>query len=84
MELSIKNPQAHRLARELAQLTGQSMTKAVIQALEAEIARKQPHHSVADRRAILHDIRRQCAAELPKGLSSDIINDLYDDDGLPA
>jgi len=36
MSLNIKSEQAHRLARELAQLTGESMTAAVEKAVERE------------------------------------------------
>ena len=37
MHLNIKNDEAHRLAKELAGLTGTSMTEAVIDALEKRV-----------------------------------------------
>lgn len=37
MSLNIKSPQAHRLAKELAQLTGESMTEAVTIALQQRL-----------------------------------------------
>jgi len=39
MSLNIKSEQAHRLARELAQLTGESMTAAVEKAVEERLER---------------------------------------------
>ena len=35
MALSIRNPKAERLAREVAERTGESLTQAIIHALEA-------------------------------------------------
>jgi antitoxin VapB len=40
MALSVKNPEADRLARELARRRGISLTEAVLSALEAELARE--------------------------------------------
>lgn len=39
MSLNIKNKEAHRLAQELAELTGESMTQAVTEALRERLAR---------------------------------------------
>ena len=39
MALSIKNPEADRLARELARRQDRSITDAVVAALKAELAR---------------------------------------------
>lgn len=41
MQLNLKNPEAHRLARELADLTGESMSTAVTLALRERLAREQ-------------------------------------------
>jgi hypothetical protein len=38
MSLNIKNPEAHELAAELARLTGESMTKAVTEAIRERLA----------------------------------------------
>lgn len=38
MPLSIRNPKAEKLARELIAITGENMTEAIIQALEERIA----------------------------------------------
>lgn len=40
MALSIKHPDADRLARELARRQGKSLTDAIIDALKAELARE--------------------------------------------
>ena len=40
MALSIKHPEADRLARELAQSTGEGLTEAVIKALRERLARE--------------------------------------------
>jgi antitoxin VapB len=40
MSLNIKHPEAHRLARELAALTGESKTAAVIAALRERLERE--------------------------------------------
>lgn len=41
MPLSIKDPEADRLARELARRTGETMTQAVITALKERLAREE-------------------------------------------
>ena len=39
MALNIKNPEAHKLAEELARRTGENMTEAVTQALRERLER---------------------------------------------
>ena len=39
MSLNIKDPEAHRLARSLAAETGESMTRAVVEALRERLER---------------------------------------------
>ena len=41
MALSIKHPEADRLARQLADATGESLTDAIIQALRERLRREQ-------------------------------------------
>ena len=41
MSLNIKNPEAHKLARELAECTGESLTEAVTLALRERLERIQ-------------------------------------------
>lgn len=45
MALSIKDPEADRLARALAEATGESITEAIRRALEERLARVAQRHS---------------------------------------
>jgi antitoxin VapB len=83
MGLNIKNEETHRLARELAKLTGESMTEAVTEAVRERLDRL--HHDrvvgLADR---LLRIGRDCAAHLKEPYRSADHGDLlYDEQGLP-
>lgn len=83
MSLNIKNPEAHRLAQELARLTGESMTEAVTEAVRERLGRLKGERGtdLADR---LLEIGRDCAAHLKEPyLSVDHGDLLYDDLGLP-
>ena len=64
MPLSIKDPETERLARDLAQRTGESITVATKKALQERLRRVRG----ADRKSLLLEdlaaIRRRCA-ELP-------------------
>jgi len=80
--LNIKDPEAHKLARELAERTGETMTRAVIEALRerlARLTRAQKPEATADD---LLAIGRRCAATL-KGKPVDHGSLLYDERGLP-
>ena len=83
MSLNIKTEEAHRLARELATLTGESMTVAVTKALRERLDRVhgQRNGGLADR---LISIGKDCAARLSEPFRSiDHADLLYDEDGLP-
>ena len=84
MALSIKHPEADRLARELAEQTGETLTDAVVIALRERLARETGRARSVPVRAELAAIRRRCAA-LPiiDGRSADKIIG-YDDHGLPV
>ena len=79
--LNIKNPAAHQLAQELADLTGESLTAAVTEALRERLARVK-RKGMADR---LMEIGRRTAARLnAPGTKMMEIEDLYDEEtGLP-
>jgi antitoxin VapB len=62
MALSIKDPEADRLARELAKRTGESLTQAVVVALRERLARETGRTSAVSLRDELAAIRRRCAA----------------------
>jgi antitoxin VapB len=83
MSLNIKNEDAHRLARELAALTGESMTVAVTEALRERIERlRRSRKSGLSERLLA--IGRDCAAHLKEPYRSiDHAELLYDERGLP-
>ena len=82
-QLNIKNDEAYRLASRLSQLTGDSLTTVVTDALrrrlEQEVRVRDREQRLQRVRAITADIRRHLRQPLP---SSD--HDwLYDENGLP-
>jgi len=83
MGLNIKNEETHRLVEELAQLTGETMTAAVTEAVRERLDRIRRERDVrlADR---LLTIGKDCAARLKEPYrSADHGDMLYDDRGLP-
>lgn len=62
MALSIKNPRAEKLAADVAKVTGETMTEAVIRALEERLERLRGRRSRPNLRARLEEIARRCAA----------------------
>lgn len=82
MALNIKDPEAHELARKLAEQTGETMTRAVTEALRERLSRlthaENPDATADD----LLAIGRRCAATL-KGKPVDHGSLLYDESGLP-
>lgn len=83
MSLNIKNDETHRLARQLAALTGESMTVAVTEALRERIARvkRSKREGLSER---LLAIGRDAAARFKEPYrSADHADLLYDERGLP-
>ncbi len=83
MGLNIKNEDAHRLAQELANITGESLTTAVTRALRERLdrVRRAGKGSLAER---LLAIGRDCAPRLKEPFrSTDHADLLYDERGLP-
>jgi antitoxin VapB len=84
MGLNIKNAEAHRLIRELAEVTGESMTTAVTVAVRDRLARvrqEEPGGGMAER---LREIGTDMQARLPAGFATgDPTDVLYDRDGIP-
>jgi antitoxin VapB len=83
MSLNIKNEETHRLVRELAALTGESMTTAVTEAVRERLDRMRRERgiSLSDR---LLSIGKDCAARLAEPYrSADHADLLYDERGLP-
>ncbi len=83
MALSIKSPEADRLARELAALTGESMTEAVLVALRERVEREHVRRgpSKAEKLRVLAE---EIAALpiLDQRSAEDIIG--YDEHGIPS
>ncbi|NWH07644.1 MAG: type II toxin-antitoxin system VapB family antitoxin [Alphaproteobacteria bacterium] len=86
MSLNIKNPEAHALAHRLAELTGESMSQAVIAALKERLERLGGERGevIAARikraRAIVDDMRRRLSPETLAVAHGEL---LYDENGLP-
>ncbi len=83
MGMNIKNPDAYRLARELAALTGESLTTAITEAVRERLERirKQRGGSLSER---LLAIGRDCAPRFKEPFRTAEHGDLlYDDKGLP-
>ena len=84
MAISIRNPVAERLAREVAAKTGESMTEAVIHALEERLDRLQGRRTPRDTVREIMSIARRCAAlpDRDTRSSDEILG--YDDTGTPT
>jgi antitoxin VapB len=83
MSLNIKDEETHRLARELARVTGESMTAAVDKAVRERLERVRglKKGGLAER---LLKIGRECATHLKEPYRSiDHGKLLYDEKGLP-
>ena len=84
MALSIKDPEADRLARELAEATGESLTEAVTNALRERLRivrpdTRTPEQFAADVNAIVEQYSR--LAVVDDRSADEIIG--YDERGLP-
>ena len=83
MPLSIKNPHAERLVRQIASETGESLTGAIEKALEERWQRlqQQRHHRIVSSQ--LEEILRRVDAlpNLDSRSEDDILG--YDENGIP-
>ena len=66
MSLNIKSEEARQLAKELAQLTGETMTGAVTVALRERLEREKRRRSVEARVREMRAIGQRLALHLPK------------------
>jgi antitoxin VapB len=83
MGMNIKNERACRLAKQLAKLTGESLTTAVTEAVRERLARLRGERDI-DRAERLLAIGRDCAAHLKKPFRTvDHAELLYNEHGLP-
>lgn len=83
MALSIKHPEADRLARELAATTRESLTEAVLKALRERLDRERGRVRPLPVRDELRAIRERCSRlpVLDRRTPEEILG--YDEDGLP-
>ena len=84
MQLNTKNDDAHRMATELSRLTGESLTQAVLTALERRLDEER-RRKVAER----GDLASRLAPIVARANERPALDDrpgddiLYDEDGLP-
>lgn len=84
MGFNIKNDETSRLAGELAQLTGETMTGAITVALRERLEREKRRRDMDVRVEELVAIGQRCAKLLGPGPSAVEHGDmLYDEQGLP-
>lgn len=79
--LNVKDPEAHRLAESIARETGETISRAVTQALRERYARIEKNRSKASVDELLAIARR--AAARVQGPYQDHGEYLYDERGLP-
>ncbi|MBX9859905.1 MAG: type II toxin-antitoxin system VapB family antitoxin [Sphingomonas sp.] len=85
MQLNIKDPATIALAHRLADKTGKTMTAVIREALERE-EREREEKVAAKIAAIMEiaaDFRRNMPEEWRGKTSKEIMDEIYDDDGLP-
>jgi antitoxin VapB len=84
MSMNIKSKEARRLARELAQLRGVSLTHAVTEALQEKLEREKRQRRHEPLISELLAIGKRCAAPVKEPFrSSDHGDLLYGGNGLP-
>lgn len=90
MSLNVKHPDAHRLAKELAAVTGETLTEAVTEALRERLARERAAQAEARAEGAnalaerVLAIGRDCASRLREPfVTGDPGALLHDEDGLP-
>ena len=83
MGLNIKNERVHQLAAELASLTGESMTQAILVALEERFRLEKQKHRRRKAEDILAFADRFAPGMDPNLKSTDLGDLLYDEHGMP-
>lgn len=85
MPLYIADSETSRLADELSQLTGTTKTKAVHDALQAELERIKRQMDAAQRYERIMSVAKEASARLkgPAPTQEEMDNFLYDEKGLP-
>ncbi len=81
MTLNVKDPEAHRLAQAIAKATGQTLTRAVTEALRERYERLQDRLNKASVEELLTIAQRASARVKHPYLDHTAF--LYDENGLP-
>ncbi len=84
-QLNIKNEEAHELAAELSRMTGDSLTTVVTEALRERLERAKRHsgrEGIAERLLALGREISKLPVLDPRPIQ-EIMDDMYDEDGLP-
>jgi antitoxin VapB len=81
MSLNIKDPEAHRLAQQIARATGETMTRVVTEARRERLSRLERRSARASVEELLAIAER--AASYVKRPYVDHAELLYDEHGLP-
>jgi antitoxin VapB len=83
MPLSIRNPKAEKLARELAAESGETITEAITHALEERLERLRGRSSAADLMEDLLKISKRCSTipDQDRRSADEILG--YDSIGVP-
>ena len=82
-QLNIKSEDAYRLASRLAELTGETLTSAVTNALRSELRRREAARDVDAGVERMLAMGREIRSHMTEPVSSGH-GDLYDEDGFPA
>lgn len=84
MSLNIKNADTYRLAKQLAERTGESLTAAVTKAIRERLARIEQAEDSPGMVERIHAIAADMRARLPADFFDAEHGELlYDEDGLP-
>ena len=83
MALSIRNPRAEQLVREVAAESGENLTQAIIQALEERLERLRGRRTISDTAQEIMKISKRCSLlpEQDQRTPEEILD--YDQTGTP-
>lgn len=81
--LNIKDPEAYRLASDIARHTGKSLTRVVVDALRREREALKPALEEIDMGRVRAILVRFDSGPAAGRSVSDVLNELYDERGLP-
>jgi antitoxin VapB len=81
-QLNIKSEDAYRMASRLSELTGESLTTVVTNALRAELERQERARNADAEVARMLAYGREIRTHLREPVNSDL-RDLYDENGMP-